>query len=56
MVDVTTEERFIGVDFHKQTLVVARLRRDGSRCEKTQHTRRLAFISGELHGIRSRGR
>lgn len=36
MVDVTTEERFIGVDFHKQTLVVARLRRDGSRCEKTQ--------------------
>jgi len=36
MEDSTTEARFIGVDFHRDTTVVTRLRQDGSRCGKTQ--------------------
>ena len=32
----TAEEHFIGVDFHKQTTVVTRLRKDGSRVGKTE--------------------
>ena len=32
----TAEERFIGVDFHKQTTIVTRLRKDGSRVGKTE--------------------
>jgi len=33
----STEERFIGVDFHKETSVVTRLRADGSRVGKTEY-------------------
>ena len=36
MQDHKVEERFIGVDFHKETLTVTRLRKDGSRDGKTQ--------------------
>ena len=32
----TPQEHFIGVDFHKETTVVTRLRKDGSRAGKTQ--------------------
>jgi transposase len=32
----STPEHFIGVDFHKETTVVTRLRKDGSRAGKTQ--------------------
>lgn len=32
----TVQEHFIGVDFHKETTVVTRLRKDGSRAGKTQ--------------------
>lgn len=33
----STEERFIGADFHKETTVVTRLRADGSRVGKTEY-------------------
>src|ERR1043166_1821061 len=36
MKEATTQERFIGVDFHRDTTVVTRLHRDGSRAGKTQ--------------------
>lgn len=32
----TGEERFVGVDFHKEFAVVVRLKPDGSRCGKTE--------------------
>ena len=32
----STQERFVGVDFHKENTVVTRLRKDGSRAGKTQ--------------------
>ena len=33
----STEERFVGADFHKETTVVTRLRADGSRVGKTEY-------------------
>ena len=36
MKEHSTEERFIGVDFHKETTVVTRLRADGTRIGKTE--------------------
>jgi transposase len=37
MQEATPKERFIGVDLHKETMVVTRLLADGSRAGKTEH-------------------